>query len=246
MFTILFAVGHSVSFLELIINRDSVTQIEAPLNLHPFEHVIATVPFLHLILCLPAIIDFCPKEHYFQGRERSSAACWLFCVQEEGRQHSDTPLCLLLREKVTLFHVHIQRIMHLAAGAFCVPDAQSIHRSQPAYSHSVSSKKESIIYHTVVIIKCSCLVFRCCMQRGRSVAKAHHLLVQMLWKVFKGLRALEKGNRAAFDLFCRLRRRRTGPAMALHPTLPPVTLHPLSSPQRSLSRNNENKGLRVL
>lgn len=109
------AVGHSVSFLDVIINRDSVTQMEAPLNPRPSPHVIATIPFLHLILCLPAVIDFCPKEHYCQGRERSSDARWLFCVQEEDRQHSDTLLCLPLREKVTLFHTRIQSIMCLAA-----------------------------------------------------------------------------------------------------------------------------------
>lgn len=44
------AVGHSVSFLDVIINRDSVTQMEAPLNPRPSPHVIATIPFLHLIL----------------------------------------------------------------------------------------------------------------------------------------------------------------------------------------------------
>lgn len=72
-----------------------------------------------------------------------------------------------------------------------------------AYNHPASlRRKPGIISHTVDIIKCRCLVFRCYIQQASSIAEAYHPLVQMLWEVFKGLCALERGNSAAFDLRC--------------------------------------------
>lgn len=66
-------------------------------------------------------------------------------VQEEDRQHSDTPLCSPLRQKVTLFHARIQSIMCLGA--------QSKHTSLRTVSPRPEKHKGSVIYHTVDIIE---------------------------------------------------------------------------------------------
>lgn len=72
------AVGHSISLPDEIISRDSVTRTEAPLNLDPStaptcgQSHAKILPFLHLMLRLPAVIDFCLKERYRQGSKRSS------------------------------------------------------------------------------------------------------------------------------------------------------------------------------
>ncbi len=130
---------------------------------------------------------------------------------EKGRQHSDNHVCLELREKVTSFHIH--QTPNLSTHGRCPAHAPI--PSRDAYNHLASLKKKlRTISRTVDIINCWCLVFRCYIQRASSIAEAYHPLVQMLWEVFKGLWALERGNSAAFDLCCCLWWRCTGPAMA--------------------------------
>lgn len=97
------AAGHSVSFPDVIITRDPVTQIQAPLHLHPSPHATATIAFLPLRLCLPAVIDFRLEERYWRGWEgqalhANSSVCknktdstqTLFAAEGEGDLISST------------------------------------------------------------------------------------------------------------------------------------------------------------
>lgn len=73
---------------------------------HPSRHVTTLLrSFLHLILCLSVVIDFCLKERYRRGSERSSAAWRQFRMCRKA-QHSDIQVCLERREKATSFHIH--------------------------------------------------------------------------------------------------------------------------------------------
>lgn len=111
------AAGHSVSFVDVIINRDSVTQIEASLHLHPSRHAFAGIAFLHLILCLPAVIDFCLKERYCQGWDgqvlhANSSVC------KNKTDSTQTPRSVSAEGEGDLIsYTHIQHMMYLAAGA---------------------------------------------------------------------------------------------------------------------------------
>lgn len=194
------------------------------------------VPFLHLILCLPVVIDFCLKERYRQSSERSSGAWCQFYVWRKA-DSTQTSMSVWSEGRRWPHFIYTRRLIYLPTTA-----AQRMHRShlESAYNHPASLKRKvRIISRTVDIIKCWCLVFRCYIQWASSIAEAYHPLVQMLWEVFKGLWALERGNSAAFDLCCYLWWRCTGSAMALQRSTnnrssrPPPTFIP-TAPQPCL------------
>lgn len=116
-----------------------------------------------------------------------------------------------------------------------------MHRSHLIVHQASLKRKLRIISRIVDTIKCWSLVFRWYSLQASSIAKAYHPLVQMLWEVFKGLWALERGNSAAFDLCCCLWWRCTGPSPAMAPqhstnkrsSRPPPTFIP-AAPQPCL------------
>lgn len=225
-----------------------MTRTGASLNLYPSTATWPLTCYCPFFIWCPVVIDFCLKERYHQGSERSSGAWWQFYVwgKADSTQTSTSVWCWGRRWP---HFIYTRLLIYLPMAAA----QQHMHRSHLAstYNRLASLKwKLGIISRTVDIIKCWCLVFRCYIQRAASIAEAYHPLVQMLWEVFKGLWALERGNSAAFDLCCCLWWRCTGPAMALqHSTnnrssRPPPTFIPIAP--TILSRNNEHKGLRVL
>lgn len=171
------------------------------------------IAFLHLISCLPVVIDFCLKERRHQDTERSSGGLWQYYVWRKADSIQYNHTYTRLRDKVTSFHIH-----HTPVQPSCGPVAQHLHISHHLIVHPASLRRKlGIISHIADIIKCKSLVFICYSLQASSIAKAYHPLVQMLWEVFKGLWALERGNSAAFDLCCCLWWRCTGPSPAMAP-----------------------------
>lgn len=218
---------------------------------HVTSHMLKSYPFLHLILCLPLVIDFCLKERYRRGSERSSGARWQFCAWRKA-DSAQTSASVWSEGRRWPHFIYTRRLIYLPAKRLGV-HAKIPSRKRAHNRPSSAKKKLWIISCTVDIIKCCCLVFMRYLQRAASMAEAYHPLVQMLWEVFKGFASFREEGAvqplwsvplSAVKMF--------GPCdatAALHRR----SLHPLSSLQppphprpKALSRNNGHKGLRVL